>query len=78
MVALFTFISAWSDFLFVAIFGGSKVASLPVVIAQFAGGQEIWWGRISAAAIIAIAPALLIAIFLQKSLTRGPSVGAVK
>jgi ABC-type sugar transport system permease subunit len=49
------------------------------VISQVvAGGREILWGQISAAAIIAIGPGLLIAIFLQKYLTRGLTMGAVK
>jgi multiple sugar transport system permease protein len=78
VAALFTFIFAWNDFAYAVIFSGSKVTPLPVVIAQFAGGHEILWGQISAAAIIAIAPALLIAIFLQKYLTRGLTMGAVK
>ena len=71
-------IFAWNDFAYAVIFSGSKVPPLPVVIAQFAGGHEILWGQISAAAILAIAPALLIAIFLQKYLTRGLTMGAVK
>jgi multiple sugar transport system permease protein len=49
-----------------------------VVIAQFAGGHEILWGQISAAAIMAILPALILATFLQKYLTRGLTMGAVK
>ena len=78
VAALFTFIFAWNDFAYALIFSGSKVTPLPVVIAQFAGGHEILWGQISAAAILAIAPALFIAIFLQKYLTRGLTMGAVK
>ena len=78
VAALFTFIFAWNDFAYAVIFSGSKVTPLPVVIAQFAGGHEILWGQISAAAIIAIAPALLVATFLQKYLTRGLTMGAIK
>ena len=78
VAALFTFIFAWNDFAYAVIFSGSKVTPLPVVIAQFAGGHEILWGQISAAAIIAIAPGLLIATFLQKYLTRGLTMGAIK
>src|ERR1700752_876546 len=78
VAALFSFIFAWNDFAYAVIFSGSKVTPLPVIIAQFAGGHEILWGQISAAAIIAIAPGLLIAIFLQKDLTRGLTLGAIK
>src|ERR1700745_805834 len=78
VVALFTFIFSWNDFAYAVIFSGSKVTPLPVVIAQFAGGHEILWGQISAAAIIAIVPALLLATFLQKYLTRGLTMGAIK
>jgi multiple sugar transport system permease protein len=78
VVALFTFIFAWNDFAYAVIFSGSNVTPLPVVIAQFAGGHEILWGQISAAAIMAILPALVLATFLQKYLTRGLTMGAVK
>jgi multiple sugar transport system permease protein len=78
VVALFTFIFAWNDFAYAVIFSGSNVTPLPVVIAQFAGGHEILWGQISAAAIMAILPALILATFLQKYLTRGLTMGAVK
>ncbi len=78
VVALFTFIFAWNDFAYAVIFSGSNVTPLPVVIAQFAGGHEILWGQISAAAIIAIVPALLLGTFLQKYLTRGLTMGAIK
>jgi multiple sugar transport system permease protein len=78
VVALFTFIFAWNDFAYAVIFSGSRVTPLPVVIAQFAGGHEILWGQISAAAIIAIIPALILATFLQKYLTRGLTMGAIK
>ncbi len=78
VVALFTFIFAWNDFAYAVIFSGSKVIPLPIVIAQFAGGHEILWGQISAAAIIAIVPALVLATFLQKYLTRGLTMGAIK
>ena len=78
VVALFTFIFAWNDFAYAVIFSGSRVTPLPVVIAQFAGGHEILWGQISAAALIAILPALILATFLQKYLTRGLTMGAVK
>ena len=78
VVALFTFIFAWNDFAYAVIFSGSNVTPLPVVIAQFAGGHEILWGQISAIALIAILPALVLATFLQKYLTRGLTMGAVK
>jgi multiple sugar transport system permease protein len=78
VAALFTFIFAWNDFAYAVIFSGSNVTPLPVVIAQFAGGHEILWGQISAAAIMAIVPALVLAIFLQKYLTRGLTMGAIK
>jgi multiple sugar transport system permease protein len=78
VAALFTFLFAWNEFAYAVIFYGSKVTPLPGVIAQFAGGHEILWGWISAAAIIAIAPAMLVATFLQKYVTRGLTMGAVK
>lgn len=76
--ALFTFIFAWNDFAYAIIFSGSNVEPLPVVIAQFAGGHEILWGPISASAIIAVLPVVIMAFFLQRYLARGLTMGAVK
>lgn len=76
--ALFTFIFAWNDFAYAIIFSGSNVKPLPVVIAQFAGGHEILWGPISASAIIAVLPVVVMAFFLQRYLARGLTMGAVK
>jgi multiple sugar transport system permease protein len=78
VAALFSFIFAWNDFAYAVIFSGSRVRPLPVVIAQFAGGHEILWGQISAAALLGIVPALALAVFLQRYLIRGLTMGAVR
>src|SRR5258707_3535680 len=78
VAALFTFIFAWNDFAYAVIFSGSNVTPLPVLFAQFSGAPEILFGPVSPAGIFAIVPALVLATFLQKYLTRGLTMGAIK
>lgn len=67
-----SFIISFSSILISLLFG----ALVAYAIARFQMGREN--GQISAAALIAIAPSLFMAIFLQKNLTRGLTMGAVK
>ena len=76
--ALFCFIFSWNEFLFALILTRSHVRPLTVVITSLIGGHEILWGEISAVGTMASIPAIVLAIFLQKYLVRGLTLGAVK
>jgi len=76
--ALFCFIFSWNEFLFALILTRSHVRPLTVVITSLIGGHEILWGEISAVGTMASIPAIALAIFLQRYLVRGLTLGAVK
>lgn len=78
VTALFTFIFAWNEFFYALVFTRSRVSTLPVTIAGYAGGHEILWGPISAAGVLAVLPVVILALFLQRYLVRGLSLGGVK
>jgi len=77
ITALFSFIWSWNEFMFALILTKSKSYTLPVMIAGFRGAGVIW-GGVSASALLAIIPSLILAIFLQRYLIAGLTFGTVK
>jgi multiple sugar transport system permease protein len=68
---LICFVFAWNEFLFALILTFHKAQTIPILIAaqHFQRGPQ-WWD-ISALALIAIAPAMAVALGLQRYLIRG-------
>jgi multiple sugar transport system permease protein len=75
---LFSFIFTWNEFMFALLLTRREVQPLTVVIPSLVGGHEILWGQIAAAGTIAILPGILLALFLQRYLVRGLTMGALK
>jgi multiple sugar transport system permease protein len=76
--ATLSFISSWNNFQFALILGGEKTKTLPVSLQNFIAGGEIRWGRMLAASIVVIVPAILITMVLQKYVVSGLTSGAIK
>lgn len=76
--ALFCFIFTWNEFMFALLLTRREVFPLTVMIPSLVGGHEILWGQIAAAGTVAIAPGVALAIFLQRYIVRGLTLGAVK
>ncbi len=76
--ALFCFMFSWNEFFFALILSRSNITPITVVIAGMIGGHEILWAEISAVAAMASIPIIVLAIFLQRYLVRGLTLGAVK
>ena len=51
---------------------------MTVVLTLFIGQYEIAWEAMSAAAVMTMLPPLLLALFFQRYLVRGMTLGAVK
>ena len=51
---------------------------LSAFIASFSSPQGLFWAKLSAASVMAIAPILVLGWFSQKQLVRGLTFGAVK
>ncbi len=70
-VALLNIVAAWNEFLFALVFTSKKAVTLPVAITAFLGDRGVYWGEISAAALLtAIVPVLLL-LLVHKQLYRG-------
>ena len=70
-LALLCWLYTWNEFLFALILTAHEVPILTVVMAQFVHEMGMEWHLMSATAVIALAPALLITIFGQKYVVRG-------
>ena len=77
--ALFSFLFAWSDFLFALTLSSSSEAK-PVTLGiyQFIGGYVADWGSVMATATMASLPAAVLLVVAQKYVAAGATGGAVK
>ena len=80
VVAIVTFIGAYSQQFIFALTFNSKTEYMPLPVGLFAffGKQEVIWNELMAASFVGIAPALILIFFLQRRLVGGLTAGAVK
>ena len=77
--AIFTFILAWNDYIFVRILITSdKLKTLSVGIADLYNATVIDWGMIMSGGMLITIPVLVFFIFIQRYLIAGWGTGAVK
>lgn len=77
--ALLTFIFSWNDFLFaLSLTTTPKGMTIPVGVANFAQNYQILYGNLTASAMYAALPAILVVVFAQRYITKGLAMGAVK
>jgi len=76
--SLLVFILTWNEFLFAVSFTFTRSPTLPVYMNRFMTQQGLFWGKMSAAATIAIIVPVVFGFVAQKSLIKGLLSGAVK
>jgi multiple sugar transport system permease protein len=75
---VFVFLNAWNEFLFAVQLGGNTVRPVTVAMYNFVSVEQTLWAKLSAAALIAMLPVVIIGITAQKQIVKGLTVGAVK
>ncbi len=76
---VFAFIAAWNELFFSIMFINSEAKkTIPAGISIFIQKVEVNWAMMTAAAVIAMVPVLVLFLFIQKYLVQGLSAGAVK
>lgn len=75
---LLNIILAWNESFWTILLTTTKAAPLTAFIASFSSPQGLFWAKLSAASVMAIAPILIMGWFSQKQLVRGLTFGAVK
>ncbi|MBA2664073.1 MAG: sugar ABC transporter permease [Bradymonadaceae bacterium] len=79
VTALFSFMTAWNEFILAATFlSDERMFTLPVVLQRFVGDYSTQWGYFAAGAIIVSLPVMGLFFKLQKYLVGGLTAGAVK
>jgi multiple sugar transport system permease protein len=78
-VSLFTFLWAWSDFVFATTLdGGGSQQPITLGIYRYIGNNNQQWNAIMATAVVASIPATLLLILAQRYVAAGVTAGAVK
>lgn len=75
---IIAFIFSWNNLLFGMILGGSNTQPVTVGILQTMNFDQIKWGWMAAAAMISAMPGMFIAIYFQRHLVRGLTMGSLK
>ena len=73
-----TFIFSWNNFMFSLALSADRTKTLPLAVYNFVSYAEISWGRVMAAAVVIIAPAIMITMIFQKYVVKGLTMGAIK
>lgn len=75
---IIAFIFSWNNLTFGLVLSGGQTQPVTVGILQTMNFDQIKWGLMAAAAVIAAVPGILVAVYAQQHLTRGLTMGAVK
>jgi arabinogalactan oligomer/maltooligosaccharide transport system permease protein len=79
VTALFSFMTAWNEFILAATFLSTPTQfTLPVAMQQLVGDYSTDWGLFAAGAIIVSLPVMALFFALQKHLVGGLAAGSVK
>jgi multiple sugar transport system permease protein len=80
MVAAFilSVILCWNEYFFASLLTSTDARTLPVMVASQTGSQGIDWWSMAALSTAAIAPLVLIGIFLERYIVKGLTAGAIK
>ncbi|WP_420349486.1 carbohydrate ABC transporter permease [Pelagibius sp.] len=75
---LLAFIFAWNNFIFALVLASADKQPVTVGALAFVTASGIQYGQIAAAIVLSIAPTLALALYAQRYLVEGLSLGAVK
>lgn len=79
ITALFSFMSAWSEYLVAAVLiQDQDLFTLPLGLKMFQSNMEIAWGLYSAAAMLVSLPIVILFLSLSRYLVSGLTLGSVK
>jgi multiple sugar transport system permease protein len=76
--AVLTAFLSWNEFLMASSVASNAAKTLPVRISGFITDKGILWGSMSAMSTVIVVPVALFALYTQRYLARGLTVGAVK
>jgi multiple sugar transport system permease protein len=74
----FCFLEVWNEFVLALILTGPRTKTVPIGLSEFITEHAVEWGPMAAAALMLLLPLLVVTYFLQRSLVRGLTLGAVR
>ena len=76
---LLTIILNWNEYLFAVFLATAKAQTMPIIVAaKNAGEKGVLWWEMSAVIVVMIIPVIVMAILLQRFISKGVLMGAVK
>jgi arabinogalactan oligomer/maltooligosaccharide transport system permease protein len=79
VTGLFSFMTAWNEFILAAtLISDERAFTLPVVLQGYVGDYGTEWGRFAAGAVLVSIPVMALFFVLQRFLVEGLTAGSVK
>jgi len=79
VTALFSFMTAWNEFVLASTFMTDEMSyTLPVLLKSYVGKYSAHWGLFAAGAVLTSLPVMALFYFLQRFLVGGLTAGSVK
>jgi sorbitol/mannitol transport system permease protein len=75
---LLCLVLAWNEAFWALNLSSAKSGTLATLIASYSSPEGLFWAKLSAASLMAIAPIVVVGWFSQKQLVQGLTFGAVK
>jgi sorbitol/mannitol transport system permease protein len=75
---LLCLVLSWNEAFWALNLSSAKAGTLAVLIASYSSPEGLFWAKLSAASLMAIAPIVVFGWFCQKQLVQGLTFGAVK
>ncbi|CAM03429.1 carbohydrate ABC transporter membrane protein 2 (CUT1 family) [Saccharopolyspora erythraea NRRL 2338] len=76
--ALICVIFSWTEFFYAVNLTAAQAGTVPVFLVGFITSEGLYWAQLSAAALLASLPVMVVGWIAQNHLVRGLSMGAVK
>jgi multiple sugar transport system permease protein len=77
-VAVYAFITAWSEVLFASVMTNDTTRTLAVGLRGYATQNDVYWNQVMAASLVVSVPVVAGFLLLQRYLVAGLTAGAVK
>jgi multiple sugar transport system permease protein len=78
VAAILAFINSWNNFIFGVVLGGRTTRTMPAAVYNMLTFEQFAWGPLAAAALIVMAPVLILTVIIQREIVAGLASGGVK
>lgn len=76
--SVFSFLLAWNDFPIALFLVAQKAKTMPLAALGFYAEEGVYWGPMSVYGILYMVPTIIFAVFVQRHIVKGLTLGALK